>query len=225
MFVIDARPAGSGTRKQIKRRGFRTKAEAIDALNDLTTQLDNGLHVEPSRLTVADYFDHWLETLSCHWSADNDDRFVPAQGRQLHQAPPRRHPPAGAQRRGSRSAVCPHAHRRRSERSAAVGPDGAVRALDHREGPVGRGAQVPRPTERGTPRLPSFTDSCAGEGAARVVATGVGRVPRLRRDVGLGPLPAAETGSVHRDATVRAVRPDGGMTSTSTAPRSLSAEP
>lgn len=63
MFVIDSRPPGSGTRRQIKRRGFRTKAEAVDALNDLTTQLDNDLHVEPSRLTVADYFDHWLETL------------------------------------------------------------------------------------------------------------------------------------------------------------------
>ena len=31
MFVIDSRPPGSGTRRQIKRRGFRTKAEAVDA--------------------------------------------------------------------------------------------------------------------------------------------------------------------------------------------------
>jgi len=63
LFVIDARTASAATRKQIKRRGFRTKTAAVEALNELTAQLESGLHVEPSRLTVADYIDHWLTTL------------------------------------------------------------------------------------------------------------------------------------------------------------------
>lgn len=46
----------------IRRRQLyaRTKSEALQKLRELQSQRDLGVHVEPSRLTVAQYFENWL---------------------------------------------------------------------------------------------------------------------------------------------------------------------
>jgi hypothetical protein len=50
-FVVDIAPSG-GTRKQVRRRGFRTKREAQAELTRSLHSLGEGTFVEPSRLTV-----------------------------------------------------------------------------------------------------------------------------------------------------------------------------
>lgn len=62
-FVVDATPPG-GRRRQIRRRGFRTKAEANDALTDLLGELRSGSFVEPRKVTVGSYLRVWLDGLT-----------------------------------------------------------------------------------------------------------------------------------------------------------------
>lgn len=62
-YVVDLRPAG-GSRRQVKKRGFRTKTEAVDELRKFQTRVHNGLEVDPSTVTVRAYLeDHWLPSL------------------------------------------------------------------------------------------------------------------------------------------------------------------
>lgn len=50
-FIVDVGPDG-GPRQQIKRRGFRTKADAQRALNDVLHSLGTETFVRPDRVTV-----------------------------------------------------------------------------------------------------------------------------------------------------------------------------
>ena len=63
VLVVDATPAGA-PRKQIYRRGFRTKALALEALDEAKAALRSGSFVEPSRDTVAGFLREWLDTAS-----------------------------------------------------------------------------------------------------------------------------------------------------------------
>lgn len=60
-FVVEL-PAGTdGRRMQAKRRGFRTKAEAQAALDDLRVSSRQGTYVTPARQTVAEFLQNdWL---------------------------------------------------------------------------------------------------------------------------------------------------------------------
>jgi integrase len=58
-FVVDVAPAGA-PRRQVMRRGFRTRKEATDALSKVSRSAADGTHVDRSRLTVADWFEQWL---------------------------------------------------------------------------------------------------------------------------------------------------------------------
>lgn len=61
-FVVDLAPdPTTGKRKQLKRRGFKTKREAADALADVISDTNRGLYVRPTTGTVADYMQNWLE--------------------------------------------------------------------------------------------------------------------------------------------------------------------
>ena len=59
-FVVDL-PDANGRRRQAKRRGFRTKAEAQAALDELRVSGRQGTFVAPDRQTVAEFLtDDWL---------------------------------------------------------------------------------------------------------------------------------------------------------------------
>jgi integrase len=59
-YVLDTSLPGQ-RRRQKSRGGFRTKRDALSALNEAQGALQRGLYVEPSRLSVASYLvDHWL---------------------------------------------------------------------------------------------------------------------------------------------------------------------
>jgi integrase len=61
-FVVDL-PSTDGKRRQVRRRGFKTKKAAKAALDDLTEDVRHGLHVDRNRLTVGQYLtDQWLPT-------------------------------------------------------------------------------------------------------------------------------------------------------------------
>ena len=61
-FIVDV-PGPSGRRRQVRRRGFTTKKAAARALTELRSEVMHGTFVAPSRLSVADYLDVWLEAL------------------------------------------------------------------------------------------------------------------------------------------------------------------
>lgn len=59
-FVVDVAPAGA-PRKQVRRSGFTTKRETLEALSQLQVEASQGNRVNPSRLTFGDYVrDTWL---------------------------------------------------------------------------------------------------------------------------------------------------------------------
>ena len=63
-FVVDL-PAGTGSRRQVRRRGFPTKKAAQVALDQIRLDESNGLHVDRSRLTVDVYLTvHWLPIIA-----------------------------------------------------------------------------------------------------------------------------------------------------------------
>lgn len=78
-FVVDVRPPGGG-RKQIRRRGFRTRDEAQRALNKVNSAVDEGRFTAPTRATVNDFMGEWLATIeptvrpSTHYSYERNVR-------------------------------------------------------------------------------------------------------------------------------------------------------
>jgi integrase len=61
-FRVDVAPAGA-PRKQVRRRGFRTKRDAQTALNEVLHDVGKGTFVATDRVTVADYLDDWVNSL------------------------------------------------------------------------------------------------------------------------------------------------------------------
>ena len=62
-FVVELPAKGDGRRRQVKRRGFRTKADAQAALDDVRVTARQGTYVAPARQTLKDFLeDEWLPT-------------------------------------------------------------------------------------------------------------------------------------------------------------------
>jgi integrase len=60
-FIVDLPADEVGRRRQAKRRGFRTKAAAQEALDDLVEPARHGTFVAPARQRVGDFLsDDWL---------------------------------------------------------------------------------------------------------------------------------------------------------------------
>jgi len=60
-FVIDLPPGGDGRRRQAKRRGFRTRAEAQAALDEMRVARRQGTYVAPRRQTTGEFLQSdWL---------------------------------------------------------------------------------------------------------------------------------------------------------------------
>lgn len=62
-LVVDLTPAGAKQRKQIHRRGFKTKRAAQEELDNLKGNVKTGGYVAPSRLLVAEWLERWLRGL------------------------------------------------------------------------------------------------------------------------------------------------------------------
>lgn len=61
-FVVDTAPLGA-PRRQVRRRGFRTRRDAQQALDRLKARVDRGEFVERSRQTVQEYLERWLPAI------------------------------------------------------------------------------------------------------------------------------------------------------------------
>lgn len=63
LFVVDV-PSPDGRRRQVFRRGFATKRDALEAMRRFLSELEHGTAVDPSRLTVGMYLTkQWLPAL------------------------------------------------------------------------------------------------------------------------------------------------------------------
>jgi integrase len=62
-FVVDAGAGADGQRRQVRRRGFRTKAEAQEELDKIRGHARTASYVPPAKLTVRDYLTQWLAGL------------------------------------------------------------------------------------------------------------------------------------------------------------------
>jgi hypothetical protein len=63
-FVVDLPPAPDGRRRQAKRRGFKTKAQAQAALDDLRVTARQGTYVPPARQRLGEFLtDDWLPAI------------------------------------------------------------------------------------------------------------------------------------------------------------------
>src|SRR3954453_4121789 len=51
-----------GKRKQKKKRGFKTKKEAQQALAEAINAINKGTYIEPSNILYKDYLDQWFST-------------------------------------------------------------------------------------------------------------------------------------------------------------------
>lgn len=61
-FVVDTTPPGAARRRQVRKRGYKTKREAQEALTATLAAVQAGGFVAPDRMTVGQYLDRWLET-------------------------------------------------------------------------------------------------------------------------------------------------------------------
>src|SRR5437899_10656492 len=62
-YVLDVGRAESGRRKQVVKRGFRTRGEAQEALNDVLKSLGDGSYVAANRQTASEYLAEWLTSI------------------------------------------------------------------------------------------------------------------------------------------------------------------
>ncbi|MGH9137124.1 MAG: tyrosine-type recombinase/integrase [Acidimicrobiales bacterium] len=63
-FIVDLPPGGDGKRRQAKRRGFRTKADAQAALDELRVGVRKGTYIAPARQTLGAYLtEDWLPAI------------------------------------------------------------------------------------------------------------------------------------------------------------------
>jgi hypothetical protein len=63
--VYDETPGEDGKRRQRWKGGFRTKAEAEEALSDILSRLGRGDYVAPSKATLREYLEgEWLPAIS-----------------------------------------------------------------------------------------------------------------------------------------------------------------
>lgn len=75
MFVIEV-PSPDGRRRQVRRRGFETKKAAEKELRSVLGVSDNGLYVEPTRLTVGRYLtEAWLPAIATRVRPTTSDMY------------------------------------------------------------------------------------------------------------------------------------------------------
>ncbi len=75
--VIDIKDAATGKRKRkwIALQNCSGKRDAIKARNKLTTEMGAGSYVEPSKLTLSEFFDRWLKHIKPNVSPRTHERY------------------------------------------------------------------------------------------------------------------------------------------------------
>lgn len=63
-FVCDLGIGPNGNRRQARRRGFKTRREAQEALDKLRVSARDGTFVEPTKLTLAAWLERWCDGLA-----------------------------------------------------------------------------------------------------------------------------------------------------------------
>ena len=63
-FVVDGGTGPDGNRRQVKRRGFRTKKAAQEALDKVRREVTTKTYVAPAQQTLAEYLEKWLDGLT-----------------------------------------------------------------------------------------------------------------------------------------------------------------
>jgi Arm DNA-binding domain/Phage integrase, N-terminal SAM-like domain len=61
-YVLDLGKDEKGSRKQKKKRGFKTKKEAEKALVEAINSINKGTYIEPTKMTYKDYLEQWFNT-------------------------------------------------------------------------------------------------------------------------------------------------------------------
>ena len=60
-YIVYINDPKTGKRKQVWKGGFKTKREAAKALTQARAQADKGDYIVPSKMTFAQYYDHFME--------------------------------------------------------------------------------------------------------------------------------------------------------------------
>ncbi|MCP3029019.1 site-specific integrase [Halobacillus sp. A5] len=60
-YIVTLGKKENGKQHQKKKRGFKTKREASKAMNEVLSQYNKGLYVEPSSILYKDFLDQWLD--------------------------------------------------------------------------------------------------------------------------------------------------------------------
>ena len=62
-FMVDVAPPGY-PRRQVKKGGYATRADALEAMHRIQLEKLDGTFIEPSRITTGEYLTHWVETIA-----------------------------------------------------------------------------------------------------------------------------------------------------------------
>jgi integrase len=60
-FIFDAGRKLDGSRNQIRRRGFKGRREALNAMAKLRTEVTEGSYIDPSKVRILDFMQQWFE--------------------------------------------------------------------------------------------------------------------------------------------------------------------
>src|SRR6516162_7596600 len=74
-IVLDARDPETGKRKRRWRSFTGTKRQAETECAKLISELESGVSIEPSKLTVRDFFERWLEHMKSQLTPRSHERY------------------------------------------------------------------------------------------------------------------------------------------------------
>ncbi len=64
LYVVDLPPDADGKRRQKWKRGFPTKREALEAMNELVGRLNRGTFADPGKRRLSEYLEEWIAGLA-----------------------------------------------------------------------------------------------------------------------------------------------------------------
>ena len=64
LYVVDLPPGPDGKRRQKMKRGFPTKRDALEAMNELVGRVSHGAWSDPGKRRLSEYLEEWIEGLA-----------------------------------------------------------------------------------------------------------------------------------------------------------------
>jgi hypothetical protein len=86
-IVIDVRDPQTGKRKRRWRSFQGTKLDAQVECARLISELNGGTHVDPCKITLAEFLDRWLAHMQSHVSPRTHERLCKYRGLTLRRSP------------------------------------------------------------------------------------------------------------------------------------------